>query len=164
MELFLVIYVHHTEVGYSIGKKKMIFQGLAAGFPNEDLFFLSAPFEGFLVGIEKEIDMAAFDGTSYVFNASPAIPGNLDDSAVGEEASVGSNSASDGACSGGGDADFFGFAFVGSVGIDGLKAPVPFPSATNTAFAVAGKCEGHAFGRLICWDCIAAGSGTAADQ
>ena len=156
--------MHHTEVGCSIGKKKMIFQGLAAGFPNEDLFFLSAPFDGFLVGVEKEIDMVAFNGASDVFDASPAIAGNLDDCTVGKEASVGSNGASYGARSGRGDADFFGFAFVGSVGIDGLKAPVTFPSAANTAFAVAGECEGHAFRRLIYGNGIAAGSCTTANE
>ena len=114
--------------------------------------------------VEKEINMSAFDGTSGVFDASPAITGNLKNSTVGKETSVGSNCASNGACSRRGDPYFFWFAFAGSVGIDGLKAPVSFPSAANTAFAVAGKCEGHALRELICWDRITTGSGTAVDQ
>lgn len=142
----------------------MIFRGLASGFPDEYLFFLAAPFEGFLVGVEKEVDVAAFDGAADVFDASPAVAGNLDDGAVGEEAGVGGKGASDGAGSGGGDADFFGFAFVGSVGVDGLKAPVPFPSAATAAFAVAGECEGHAFGDLFFGYGVAAGGGTSADK
>ena len=142
----------------------MIFRELAAGFPDEDLFFLSAPFEGFLVGVEKEVDMAAFDGAAGVFDASPAVAGDVKNGAVGEEAGVGGNGASDGAGSGGGDADFFGFAFAGSVGVDGLKAPVTFPSAANAAFAVAGEGEGHAFGGLIFGNGVAAGGGTSADE
>ena len=125
---------------------------------------MAAPFESFLVRVEKEIDMSAFNGTSDVFDAPPAIAGNLDDSTIWKETSVGSNSASDGTCSGGGNTDFLGFPFARSVGIYGLKAPVTFPSAANTALAVAGDCEGHAFWGLIFWNGIATGSGTAANQ
>lgn len=116
------------------------------------------------MGVEVEVEVAAFDGTADVFDAAPAIAGNVEEGTVGEESGVGGKGAFAGFGAGGGDADLFGFAFAGAVGIDGLEAPVAFPTAADLAVAVAGEGEGDVFGFLVFGDGEAAGSGATGEE
>ena len=116
------------------------------------------------MGVEEEVEVAAFDGAAGVFDAAPAVAGDVENGAVWEEAGVGGEGAFAGGGAGGGDADVFGFAFAGAVGVDGLEAPVAFPAAAVLAVAVAGESEGDAFGFLVFGDGETAGCGAAGEE
>ena len=90
------------------------------------------------MGGEVEVDVLPFDAAADVFDAPPAVAGNIHDGAEGIVAGVGGDRPPVGFFAGGGDAYFFGFSFLGSRSKDGLEFPVAFPAATFTAFAVSG--------------------------
>ncbi len=92
------------------------------------------------MGGEPEVDVVAFDGATGVFASGVAVAGDVEDGAVGEVAFVDGGGAVAGLGAGGGNADFFGLAFIGAVGVDGLAKAEPgaFPTAAVAAVAVAG--------------------------
>ena len=109
-----------------------------AGLPYFNGFPFASPFEGFAVGGKVEVDVLAFNSAPNIFDAPPAIAGNLHDSSKGIVAGVGGNGAPVGFGAGGGDAYGLRFSFVGAGGEYGLEFPVAFPTATFATTAIAG--------------------------
>ena len=82
--------------------------------------------------------MATPDVTSTVFDHAIAVAGDVDNSAHGVIACIGSKRARLGHFSAGRDADGFGFSSIFSCGMNGMALGVELPIATDSARAVGG--------------------------
>ena len=87
--------------------------------------------------LKEKIDMLPLDGSSDIFNASPAIARDVHNRSERIVVRIGGDGADVGLRSAGGNAHFFRFPFIGAGGVNGLEENISFPAAALSALAVA---------------------------